>query len=217
VFTARYALSPYIKQISFVLKGLKRELGWRHSRQNALEKKDFLPLLGIKPRILGHPLRCLITTPITLSPVPCLDPGSVMNVEGRMKGNEHTKLQRGGVTSLSPPPPLDGFTSGSHPTARATSLFPVDKCVLLVYLTVRVWNHYFHAVSVVRVSIAVLTKGTIMPLDQSQHKISELDGFSPSAYTGDQCGPVLISYLSAIMALHTKRRSVIHRIHTRDR
>jgi hypothetical protein len=66
VFTARYALSPYIKQIRFAFKGLiagetVRRILWIGSwvgpievPEAVLKKKKSPPSSGIKPRLSGH-------------------------------------------------------------------------------------------------------------------------------------------------------------------
>jgi hypothetical protein len=43
VFTARYALIPYVKQISFVFKGLNCAGAWPRSNSNAPAHAELLP------------------------------------------------------------------------------------------------------------------------------------------------------------------------------
>jgi hypothetical protein len=47
VFTARYALRPYIKQIRFVFKGLNRRLVEPQWVWTVLERREFLVLTAI--------------------------------------------------------------------------------------------------------------------------------------------------------------------------
>jgi hypothetical protein len=58
VFTARYALGPYIKQIRLVFKGLSRRTGWPQSPLGYfVEDKILLPPPGLKPPFIFRPAR----------------------------------------------------------------------------------------------------------------------------------------------------------------